>query len=120
MTPSRRARLLELAGGDPAAIQGPHVTKAALDGDPAAVGAFAVVGEWLGRGLADMVSGWDPSCIVVGGGVAEAGDLLFAPAHVSYAAALSSRGRKQAAEIRPAAMGNEAGLVGAADLARIR
>ena len=118
--PESARRLLELAGGDPAAIQGPHVTRAALEGDPASVAAFAVIGEWLGRGLADMVSVWDPSCIVVGGGVVEAGDLLLAPAHVSYAAALSARGRKKAAEVRPAAMGNEAGLVGAADLARIR
>jgi glucokinase len=118
--PESAQRLLELAGGDAAAVQGPHVTKAALDGDPAAVGAFAVVGEWLGRGLADMVFGWDPSCIVVGGGVAEAGDLLLAPALVAYEAALSARGRREAAAIRPAAMGIEAGLVGAADLARIR
>jgi glucokinase len=118
--PASARRLLELAGGDLAGLLGPHVTQAAKEGDPAAVAAFDVVGEWLGRGLADIVSAWDPSCVVVGGGVAEAGDLLFAPAHIAYAAALSARGRKAAAEIRPAAMGNEAGLVGAADLARIR
>jgi len=118
--PGSARRLLELAGGDVSALQGPHVTQAAMEGDPAAVAAFEVIGEWLGRGLADLVSVWDPSCIVVGGGVAEAGDLLLGPAHISYAAALSARGRKAAAEIRLAAMGNSAGLVGAADLARIR
>ena len=118
--PASALRLLELAGEDLALVQGPQVTQAALEGDPASVHAFAVVGEWLGRGLADLVSIWDPSCMVVGGGVAEAGELLLAPARESYDTVLARRGRKSAAEIRPAAMGNEAGLVGAADLARIR
>jgi glucokinase len=119
-TPAIAAHLLELAGGEVEAIQGPHVTRAALAGDPTAVSAFAAVGEWLGRGLADLVSAWDPSCIVVGGGVIEAGELLLGPARAAYAEVVRARGRRQAAELRPAALGNEAGLVGAADLARIR
>ena len=117
--PDSAELLLKLAGGDPAQIAGQHVTQAAKEGDKAAVAAFEVVGDWLGRGLADLVSGWDPSCVVVGGGVADAGDLLFVPAMRTYHAVTSTRGRKTVADIRIAAMGNQAGLVGAADLARL-
>ena len=119
--PGAATHLLALAGGDPARIEGPHVTQAAKAGDRLAVGAFQSVGGWLGRGLADLVSAFDPSCIVVGGGVVEAGELLLSPARAAYEGALHARGRKGvAAEIKPAALGNGAGLVGAADLARIR
>ncbi len=118
--PTGAAEMLALAGGDPEKVEGPHVTAAARNGDRVALGAFEVVGGWLGRGLADLVSGWDPSVLVVGGGVAEAGELLVGPARAAFAEAVAARGRTQVAEIRVAAMGNEAGLVGAADLARLR
>ncbi|HEV2086715.1 MAG TPA: ROK family glucokinase [Cryptosporangiaceae bacterium] len=118
--PAVAGALLELAGGDPEKIEGPHVTKAARAGDRVARDAFEVVGGWLGRGLADLVSAWDPGLLVIGGGVAEAGDQLVTPARVAYAEVMATRGRAHAAEIRVAAMGNEAGLVGAADLARVR
>lgn len=112
-------RLLTLADGHVERIDGPHVTQAAQEGDPLAVGAFTVIGEWLGRGMADIVAGWDPGRIVVGGGVAEAGDLLLGPARVTYNAIVQTRGRKNAADIRQVELGSEAGLVGAADLARL-
>jgi glucokinase len=118
--PHHAARLLTLAGGDVDAIQGPQVTRAAEDGDPAAIEAFGVVGTWLGQGLADLVSIWDPGLIVVGGGVVESGELLLAPAREAYLTALGPRITLPVAEIHAAELGNEAGLIGAADLARIR
>jgi glucokinase len=57
---------------------------------------------------------------VVGGGVVEAGDLLLAPARQAYADGMAQRGQLPVAELRPAEMGNTAGVVGAADLARSR
>jgi glucokinase len=118
--PHYSKRLLELAGGDVDAIQGPQVTQAAEEGDPAAIEAFDVIGKWLGQGLADLVSIWDPGLIVVGGGVAEAGDLLLRPTRDAYVAALGPRTQLPVADIRAAELGNTAGLIGAADLARIR
>jgi glucokinase len=118
--PARAVRLLALAGGDVDAIQGPQVTQAATEGDPAAVEAFAVVGRWLGQGLADLVSIWDPGLIVVGGGVAESGDLLLGPARAAYETTLGPRAMLPVAEMRIAELGNSAGLIGAADLARMR
>ncbi|TQS44582.1 ROK family glucokinase [Cryptosporangium phraense] len=112
--------LLEMAGGDVDAIDGPMVTRAAQAGDAASLAAFADLGDWLGWGMADLVSGWDPQCIILGGGVAEAGDLMSIPARETYAKVTALRGRTDVAEVRIAALGNKAGLVGAADLARIR
>jgi glucokinase len=118
--PERAALLLEMANGDPMAITGPMVTAAAQVGDPVAAAAFASVGHWLGMGLADLVQILDPQVLVVGGGVIDAGDLLLGPARRSYVDSLAQRGRLPVAEVRPAEMGNVAGVVGAADLARRR
>jgi len=68
-SPSGAARLLELAGGTPAGIGGPEVTQAAREGDPVALSCFAIVGTWLGQGLADLATILDPGCFVIGGGV---------------------------------------------------
>ncbi|MDQ6650808.1 MAG: ROK family protein, partial [Actinomycetota bacterium] len=111
-------RLLELGGGRPDGIDGAEVTKAAKEGDPAAVECFTTVGRWLGQGLADLAAVLDPGRFVVGGGVIAAGDLLLGPARSAYAEALTAHGHRPVAEIRAAELGPDAGLVGAADLAR--
>jgi glucokinase len=118
--PARLERLLELAGGDVADIDGPVITKAARAGDPAAVECLREVGRWLGQGMADLAAVLDPGCFVVGGGVSDARELLLDPARDAFAHALTGRGHRPLAEIRLAELGNEAGLVGAADLARDR
>jgi glucokinase len=112
--------LVQMAGGNIEAIDGPMVTTAAKQGDPVAVEAFGQIGYWLAQGLADMVQLLDPQVIVIGGGVIEAGDLLMKPLRQAYADALTNRGKLPVADLRPAEMGNEAGLIGAADLARSR
>ncbi|MEV1287895.1 ROK family glucokinase [Micromonospora sp. NPDC049679] len=118
--PDRAVGLLELAGGDAELITGPMVTAAAQAGDPVSRQAFAQIGHWLGIGLADMVQILDPEILVLGGGVVEAGDLLLGPTRRSYVDALAQRGKLPVAEVRPAELGNTAGTVGAADLARRR
>lgn len=97
---------------------GPQITAAARTGDQRAVDAFVEVGRWLGHGLADLASILDPGMFVIGGGVADAGELLVGPARESFANHLSGRGHRPMAEVRLAVLGNAAGLVGAADLAR--
>ncbi|MBO0787387.1 MAG: ROK family protein, partial [Actinobacteria bacterium] len=62
----------------------------------------------------------DPACFVVGGGVSEAGDLLLGPARDGYRQRLTGAGHRHEARIMLAALGTDAGLVGAADLARGR
>jgi glucokinase len=116
--PTGAAHLLELADGSVDAISGPMVTAAAKVGDPVAREAFRQVGYWLGNGLADLVQIVDPQLLVIGGGVIDAGDALLHPTRDAYLAALAQRGRLPVAEVRGALLGNLAGVVGAADLAR--
>lgn len=112
------ADLLERAGGDVAALTGPLVTEAAREGDPFAIGQLEVLGDWLGLGLASLVSVLDPEVIVIGGGVGAAGDLLLDPTRASFRRNLTGRGHRPEAELRPAELGDRAGVIGAADLAR--
>lgn len=115
--PAAAAGLMELAG-DPELITGAQVTTAARAGDKVARSAFDQVGRWLGTALADLVQVLDPQLVVVGGGVADAGDLLLSPTRDAYRQALGRRGELPAAPVRVAQLGSIAGVVGAADLAR--
>ena len=118
VSPMAAHRLLELAGGQLKGLTGPVVTAAAREGDPAAVEIYTAMGQWLGRGLANLAAVLDPDVFVIGGGVSEAGDLLLGPARATFLGSLTGRGFRPAADVLPAALGPAAGLVGAADLAR--
>ncbi len=117
-SPEAGARLLQLAGGTIEAIDGPTVTRAAREGDVAAMRCFGIVGSWLGAGLADLAAILDPGCFVIGGGVSEAGELLLGPARAAYENGVTGRIYRELADVRLAELGPDAGLIGAADLAR--
>jgi glucokinase len=118
IAPVAAHRLLELADGDPDRLTGPLVTQAAREGDPAAMEIYQTMGRWLGRGLANLAAVIDPTVFVIGGGVSEAGDLLLGPARQAFGESLTGRGFRPTADILLAELGPQAGLVGAADLAR--
>jgi glucokinase len=107
------------AGGFAADVTGEQVTEAARRGDPVALRCFQRVGGWLGIGLVNVVAVLDPQRIVIGGGVIDAGELLLAPARETFRHTLPGRGYRAEAEIVPALLGPDAGIVGAADLARL-
>jgi glucokinase len=111
------ARLAELCGGDPARLKGPDVTTAAVEGDPAAIELLADLGVWIGEGLASVAAILDPELIVLGGGVSEAGALLIDPALAAFRRQLTGRGHRPEARFDLARLGNDAGMIGAADLA---
>ena len=111
------ARLSELCAGDPAALSGPDVTRAAAEGDPAAVELLADLGTWIGEGAASVAAILDPELIVLGGGVSDAGALLLDPAHAAFRRQLTGRGYRPEARFALARLGNDAGMIGAADLA---
>ncbi len=111
--------LLERAGGDPSAIDGPLITDAARGGDPMAVELFGDIGRWLGVGIANLAAALDPGMFVIGGGVSAAAELLIGPARDSFRRSLTGRGFRPEATLVAARLGNDAGLVGAADLARL-
>jgi len=110
--------VLDRAGGDADAITGPLLTEAARDGDPFALEQLAELGRWLGEGIASLTAVLDPAVVVVGGGVSEADALLLDPTRAAFRAQLTGRGHRPELEIRKARLGNRAGLIGAADLAR--
>ncbi|GAA4872697.1 ROK family glucokinase [Serinicoccus chungangensis] len=125
---ARLAREVLRVGGPPAAalraagpdgdVTGEHVWRAARDGDPSSRRILAEVGRWLGAGLAGVVGSLDPGTVVIGGGVSLAGDLLLDPARETLAGTLVGRGHRPVPPVLAARLGQRAGLVGAADLAR--
>jgi glucokinase len=116
--PEEARLLLELAEGRPEGITGPMVTMGAIAGDPVALQSFRAVGAWLGHGMADLAAVLDPRTFIIGGGVSEAGELLAGPARETFEAKLTARGHRPTATVRVAQLGQDAGLIGAADLAR--
>src|SRR6185369_11181953 len=112
------ADLLDRAGGDPDAITGPMVSEAARAGDTFAIEQLADLGRWLGEGIASLTAVLDPAVVVIGGGVSEAGDLLLEPIRAHYRANLTGRHYRPELQVRAALLGNKAGMIGAADLAR--
>jgi glucokinase len=112
------AALSAVVGGDPERLTGPMVTAQAQDGDPLARELLAEVGRWLGEGIASLVTVLDPAVVVLGGGVAEAGDLIVEPARRAFARTLPAAAHRPAPKLRTTDLGNRAGLIGAADLAR--
>jgi glucokinase len=69
-------------------------------------------------GLAGLGAAFDPHCIVIGGGVSAAGDLLVVPTRQAFARSLVGRGHRDEPVITAAELGPRAGMVGAADMAR--
>ncbi len=110
--------LLRRVEGDMSRLTGPLVTEVAAAGDQAAVELLADVGDWLGIGLANIAAALDPGIFVIGGGVSDAGELLLGPARESFRRKLTGRGFRPEARIVRAELGNDAGLIGSADLAR--
>jgi glucokinase len=110
--------LLDRVEGQASNLTGPLITEAAREGDPTSRELLAEVGNWLGVGIANLAAAFDPGTFVIGGGVSAAGDLLLASARETFKRRLTGRGYRPEARIVAARLGNEAGLIGAADLAR--
>jgi glucokinase len=98
-------------------LTGPFVTELAHDGDPVAQDAIATVGRALGVGLASIVNVLNPEVIVIGGGVIAAGEMLLEPARAEMRRRALAPAR-DAVRIVPAEFGDEAGMIGAALMAR--
>ncbi|WP_372699364.1 ROK family protein [Arthrobacter sp. JSM 101049] len=111
--------LLDAAGGNAEAVTGALVTDLAAAGDPASREIVATAGRWLGIGLANLAAALDPGAFVVGGGLGAASTLLLDEAESAYRRHLPGRGYRPFARISRAGLGADAGLIGAADLARL-
>jgi len=86
--------------------------------DPGALAALRELGGWLGQACATFSAVLDPQLFVFGGGVSQAGEKLLEPIRRSYLEHMPARGYRPEAEFAIAELVNDAGVVGAADLAR--
>lgn len=109
--------LRDQAAGDPERVTGPMVTKAARDGDAVSIAIIAEVGRRLGEGIGGLVNVLDTEVVVVGGGVADAGELLLTPAREAFRRTVEAVDRRPDVPLVHALLGNDAGVVGAATLA---
>ncbi|MEO7132194.1 MAG: ROK family glucokinase [Dermatophilaceae bacterium] len=112
------AEILNRLGGDRSGLTGPFITESARHGDPMARELLADIGYWLGLGMANLAAAFDPGLFVVGGGVSAADEMLLGPAREAFRRQLTGRGYRPEARIVRAKLGPEAGLIGAATLAR--
>ncbi|MEV6562681.1 ROK family glucokinase [Nocardia sp. NPDC051756] len=103
---------------DPGSLTGRRVANAAQDGDPLAVRVMADFARWLGLGLAFVSDIFDPDLVVIAGGVSSSAPLFLDEAREEYARSVTGAGHRPLARIRTTQLGEAAGMIGAADLAR--
>ena len=118
-SPDAAHNLLARGDGTIAGLSGHHITDAARDGDPIALAGFNTTAQWLGAGIASLSVLFDPACVVIGGGVIDAGEILLAPTRVALERYMPFSCKHPTPRIVAATLGNDAGLVGAASLARL-
>ena len=101
------------------ALTGEVLARLLTDRDAGALHALRQLGRWLGQACASLSAVLDPEMFVFGGGVSIAGDLLLDPVREAYRDHLPARGYHPEPQFVVAELVNNAGVVGAADLARI-
>jgi glucokinase len=109
--------LTALVEGDLSKLDPKLIADAARAGDQVALEVMQQVGFYVGLGICNAIVLCDPDLVVVGGGIAAAGEVLFAPLRRTVAArSRISYGKFDPARIVPAALGNLAGIYGAGQL----
>lgn len=98
--------------------RGEDVTAAAIAGDPAALAVFDEFADWFAVGLVNLVHVLDVQRCVIAGGVVEAGEVLIEAVRRAFAARIVAPEHRPPVEIVAAQLGERAGAVGAALLAR--
>jgi glucokinase len=110
--------LSRMAGAESRGITGRRVAASAREGDPVALRALAELARWLGEGLAMVADVYDPGLVVIGGGLSGSAPLFLDEAREHYARVLTGGPYRTRARIRAAQLGDQAGVIGAAQLAR--
>jgi glucokinase len=97
-----------------------QIAEAAREGDSLAISAFERAGYYLGMAVANYLAVFDPSILIFGGGVSQVGDLLFKPFEASLRKHTFHPHYLDGLVITKAALGDDAGLLGALALARMK
>src|SRR5690606_21397858 len=101
-------------------IPGREISRLAREGDPGAIEAVECIATALGEGCGGLQAVVDPEVFVIGGGVSQLGEDLLAPVRRAYEASVPGLVARPLAEFTTAQLGNDAGIIGAADLAARR
>ena len=99
-------------------LSGTALTKAAKAGNELALAAFSKQADWLGLACASYSLIIDPQAIIIGGGVVDAGELFLAPVRAAMRKYMPFAESHVPPKIIAAKFGNDAGLIGAAELVR--
>jgi glucokinase len=97
-----------------------EIAEAAKDGDGLAIRAYQRAGEYLGIGVASFLHAFDPSIVIFGGGVSRVGPLLFDAFDVSLKKHVFHPRYLEGLSVTTAALGDDAGLLGARALAEFK
>ncbi|MCE5323050.1 ROK family protein [bacterium] len=111
----RHTSLLEKSNHDLRYITPAMIAEAASEGDAVSVETLQETGYYIGIGVANAINMLNPDKVVIGGGVAQAGDLLFDPIRTSVEVNALYQ-QLQACEVVPAQLGDNAGVLGGAAL----
>jgi glucokinase len=95
------------------------IAEAAVKGDELAIEAFENAGEFLGRAIADLLHIFNPTIVILGGGVSKTGSILMDPVRRSVEVSVIAPEYLHGLEIKTAMLGDQAGLVGALVLAQL-
>ena len=111
------SKIWELAGGELDNVTGAVVGAAALAGDEFATRLIVEAGTFIGRTLASLLHAYNPSIVIFGGGVSMLGDIILDPVRAAVRQYAMSEAYWRMCPIVLAALGDDAGLVGAGALA---
>jgi len=111
-------RVLARAGGDASAVSGVLVGDSAQAGEADGVAILEEYARLVALGLAGLSNILDPEIVVVSGGLVELGDALLEPLRESFAGHLEGSAQRPEVPIVAGELGDAAGMVGAAALAR--
>jgi glucokinase len=114
----RLDEVVSLAGGDAETGRGEHVTMAAKAGDPGALAVLGELGWWLALGLSNLALVLDPAVMVYGGGLVDTVTLVRDKVRADFDGLLEGRRSRPEVAIEPAVLGERAGAIGAALVAR--
>lgn len=112
--------LWELCGGHLENVDGKILFDAVRRGDGTAKNVLAVYTEYLGIGLIDIINIFQPEVICLGGGISQAGELLLEPLQNKLDQEDYARSSRKRSKLVTARLGNDAGIIGAALLAKER
>lgn len=114
----RLDEVVGLAGGDAESVRGEHVLMAAKKGDAGALAVLGELGWWLALGLSNLALALDPAVMVYGGGLVETVTLVLDKVRIAFDELLEGHAYRPEVKILPALLGERAGAMGAALVAR--